>query len=133
MSFKDAIGNPLGFQIIVNTPAYNALASETSQTVYTTVLAEGLWVVNVNNILCTADNNAGGSRVNNYRQTILYDGVVKEQTAIIGFSSVQVQQASIAFIKTDGVSEIDVTVYVKVNDGTPFSIDAGDITFTRIY
>ena len=133
MSFKSSIKNPLGFQKIVATQAYPNVASETVENVLVITLPKGMWVVNVNNILATADNYAGGSRINNYKQRILYGATTRELSSLVGTSAVQIQLASIAFIACDGATPITVSVEVKTNDAGTYSIDDGDVTFTKIY
>ncbi len=133
MAFRSIIGNPLGQQVVFPTPAFNAILSDTNLTVLTITLPTGLWIVNINNIFATADNNAGGSRLNNYKQTILYGGVAKEQTAFVGISAVSLQASSIAIINCDGITPITIKVDGKTNDAGSWSVDTGDITTTRLY
>ena len=133
MSFSSIIKNPLGLQFQVATPVIANIASQTPQVVASVTLDKGLWIVNVNNILATATNNAGGSRINNFYQAISYDGVERERTYLVGTSAVSLQFASIAIIETDGVTPIEVEINVKTSDNGVWNIDDGEITFTRIF
>lgn len=133
MAFKSAIGNPLGKQIVNLTTAFPNVLSASINTVLSVVLPEGMWIVNVNDILATADNFAGNARINNFKQRILFGDVTRELTSLIGMTAVQMQLASIAIIKTDGITPVSVNLQISTTDNSTYSIDDGDVTFTQLY
>jgi hypothetical protein len=132
MSFASAIKNPLGIQITIDTPKITGIASDLTILVVSQVLAKGMWVCNVNAIEITCDDFPTG-KINNMRQSIFYGAVIKDQSSIIGTSIYGGELSSIAFIQTDGITPVSISIYAKTTDASTWSLDEGFMTFTRIY
>ena len=134
MSFSPLVGNQVGYQKRVNTPAFPATPSSNNFiTVASVPLAGGLWICNVNSIEFSADNFNTGARMNNMRQQISYDGVVRDRASIIGTSIYGGELSSTAVIKTDGTTPVVIQIQGATTDSSPFTIDAGFVTFTRLF
>jgi hypothetical protein len=134
MSFSQLVGSQFGYQKVSIVPTFPANASSTNFiTVASIPLAGGLWICNVNSIEFSADNFGTGARMNNMRQQIVYDGVIRDRASIIGTSIYGCELSSIAVIKTDGVTPVLIQLQGQTTDASSFTIDSGFVTFTRLY
>ena len=135
MSFSPLVGVQVGYQKRVDTPAFPANPSGTANTVTvaSVPLAGGLWICNVNSIEFSADNFSTGARMNNMRQQITYDGIIRDRTSYIGTSIYGAELSCTAVIKTNGTTPVLIQCIGSTTDNTPFTIDAGFVTFTRLY
>jgi hypothetical protein len=125
--------DPLGQQLFINTPAVGGIASSDPETIYTTVLAKGTWLVNINQIEVTCDDYPT-HKMNTIRQQIYYGIEVRDVSAIVGTAIYGAQLSSVAVIACDGVTAVSFVVYGVTSDNTQtYSCDEGQITFTRLF
>jgi hypothetical protein len=125
--------NPLGQQILISTPPFGGLTSNTPQTVYSVVLAKGTWLVNINQIELTCDDYPT-HKMNTMRQWIYYGSVVRDVSAIVGTAIYGAQLASVATIITNGTTPVSFVVNGQTSDGVAtWSCDEGQITITRLF
>ena len=133
MSFSQLVGSQFGYQKRVITPTFPANPSSSNFiTVASVPLAGGLWIVNVNSIEFACDNYPTG-KMNNMRQQIVYDGVIRDRASIIGTAIYGCELSSIAVIKTDGVTPVVIQLQGQTTDTSTFTVDSGFATFTRLY
>ena len=144
MSFSSAIRRPFGLQTtqiippLLNQPQpSNNIPTQ----VLSVVLTKGLWICNVNRLETSADNSAGGDKINNYRVAIYYGDIpnytpapnIRSTASIIGDAVFSVDLPTICIIETDGITPICVGLYAKTTQGGTWSCDGGDAVFTRLY
>jgi hypothetical protein len=133
MSFAPLVGSQFGYQKKVIIPTFPENPSSTDFiTVASVGLASGLWIVNVNSIEFACDDYPTG-KMNNMRQQIVYDGVIRDRASIIGTAIYGCELSSIAVIKTDGVTPVLIQLQGQTTDASTFTIDSGFATFTRLY
>lgn len=125
--------SPLGEQIFIDTPAVGGIASGETEEIYSIVLAKGTWLVTINQIEITCDEY-NTYKMNTMRQQILYGGVTRDVSAIVGTAIYGAQLSSVATIATDGVTPVSFSVYgVTTNNTATWSVDEGQITITRLF
>ena len=133
MSFAPLVGSQVGYQKRIKVPTFPANPSSTSFiTVASVGLASGLWICNINSMEFQCDDYPTG-KMNNMRQQIVYNGVIRDRASIIGTAIYGCELSSIAIIQTDGVTPVVIQIQGQTTDGSTFTIDSGFATFTRLY